>query len=183
MSDPRWANRVIGHDNVAPDQLLGNPWNYRIHSHIQEHAIENVLNDIGWVRAVLVNQRTGHVVDGHLRVSLAMSKGEPTVPVDFIDVTEEDERALLAVLDPLVGLAGTDATKLDELLAEVKASASDNLKQTLGDLKRVTFTARDPFASDGPRIYTIVVNCRTPEERTALMERLTQEGVACKAQG
>jgi hypothetical protein len=177
----RWQNKVIRHEDVAPDQLLASPWNYRIHSHLQESALENVLNDIGWVRPILCNERTGHVIDGHLRVALAINRNEPTVPVDFIDVSEADEQALLSVLDPLTGMAGTDTTKLSELLAEVQETASDALKQTLSELKRVSFVARsDPFASDAPRVYTIIVECQTPDERTAIVQRLTRDGVKCR---
>ena len=31
---------------------------------------------VGWVQQVLVNRRTGFVVDGHARVALALSRGE-----------------------------------------------------------------------------------------------------------
>ena len=68
----------------------------------------------------MVNRRTGHVIDGHLRVKLAISRGEPTVPVLYVDLSDEEERLVLATLDPLSAMAATDAAKLDELLHEVQ---------------------------------------------------------------
>jgi hypothetical protein len=41
------------------------------------------LSEVGWVAGVLVNRTTGHVVHGHLRVELALSRNEPTVPVAY----------------------------------------------------------------------------------------------------
>lgn len=98
-------SRIIGHENIEPDQLLANPQNWRIHPHEQEQALTAVLERVGWVQSVIVNQRTGHVVDGHLRVSLAISRGEATVPVSYVDLDEEEERLILATYDPLSALA------------------------------------------------------------------------------
>ena len=69
-----WQNRTVGSDDVAPDQLLANPKNWRIHPIAQQDALAGVLDRVGWVGQVLVNQRTGHLVD--LRVELAITRGE-----------------------------------------------------------------------------------------------------------
>ena len=78
-----------------------------------------MLGQVGWVQQVLVNRRTGHVVDGHLRVALAIKQLAPTVPVLYIDLEPEEEALVLASLDPLAAMAGTDDEKLRALLAEV----------------------------------------------------------------
>jgi hypothetical protein len=59
-----------------PDQLLANPRNWRIHPKAQQEALAAVLDQVGWVQDIIVNQRTGHVVDGHARIALAISKQE-----------------------------------------------------------------------------------------------------------
>ena len=66
---------------------------------------------------VLVNQTTGNVVDGHLRIELALARGEPTVPVTFLELTDEEERLVLASLDPLSALATAEREQLASLLA------------------------------------------------------------------
>ena len=116
---PAWANRITGSGEEAPDQLLANPANYRVHPKAQQQALAGVLDQVGWAQNVLVNQRTGHVVDGHLRVALAISRGEPSVPVLYVDLSEDEERLVLASLDPLAAMATTDEAKLRELLAGV----------------------------------------------------------------
>ena len=107
-----WQNRIIGHGEEKPDQLLANPSNWRIHPREQQEALSGALDEVGWVQDVIVNQRTGHVIDGHLRISLAISGDEESVPVVYVDLSEEEERLVLATLDPLVELAVADNEKL-----------------------------------------------------------------------
>ena len=72
---------------------------------------------------VIVNRRTGHLVDGHLRVEEALSHGQPSIPVVYVDLSEDEERLVLASLDPLAAMATTDEAKLRELLAEVSVDS------------------------------------------------------------
>src|SRR4030042_2059253 len=114
-----WRNRICGHGEEAPDQLLANPRNWRIHPKGQQDALAGVLNEVGWVQDVIVNQQTGHVVDGHLRVSLAISRQEPSIPVVYVDLTPDEEALILATLDPLAGMAVAAKDALEALLADV----------------------------------------------------------------
>jgi hypothetical protein len=97
-----WRNRIIGEGDEAPDQLLANPANWRTHPGTQADALRGVLNEVGWVQRVIVNQRTGYLV-----------------PVVYVDLDEAEEALILATLDPLSALAGTDAAALDALLRDV----------------------------------------------------------------
>lgn len=120
-----WSNRIVGEGEEAPDQLLANPRNWRIHPKAQQSALAAVLDEVGWVQRVLVNRTTGHVVDGHLRVALAISRGEPTVPVTYLELSPEEEALVLASLDPLAGMAVTDAEILAELTAGMTVDNAD----------------------------------------------------------
>ena len=82
-----------------------------------------MLDTVGYVAQVIVNQRTGHLVDGHLRVEEALSHGQPAIPVLYVDLSEDEERLVLASLDPLAAMATTDEAKLRELLAEVSVES------------------------------------------------------------
>jgi hypothetical protein len=116
-----WQNRIVGSGEEAPDQLMANPKNWRIHPITQQEAVGNVLDQVGWVQQVIVNKVTGHLVDGHLRVALAISREEPSIPVTYVELSEQEEALVLATLDPLAGLAATDGEKLAELLGEADA--------------------------------------------------------------
>jgi len=123
LAPRQWQNRIVGHGEEAADQLLANPRNWRIHPKAQQDALKGVLAQIGWVQDVIVNQRTGFVVDGHARVALAISAGE-RVPVVYVDLDEQEEAAILATLDPLSAMAGKD----DEIFAGLVAGMDEAYK-------------------------------------------------------
>jgi hypothetical protein len=114
-----WRSRIVGHGKAKPDTLVANPANWRLHSKRQREALAEVLDRVGWVQEVIVNRRTGNLVDGHLRVELAVAKGDRTIPVSFVDLAEDEEALILATLDPLAGLATVDADKLTALVSRV----------------------------------------------------------------
>lgn len=115
-----WSNRIVGYEELQVSDALFNPENWRVHPREQQEALAGVLRQVGIVQNVVVNKRTGHLVDGHLRVLLADREGMATVPATVVDLTEEEERLILATLDPLAALAGADKEKLDSLLHEVQ---------------------------------------------------------------
>ena len=125
MSTPSIKNRIVGHGEEAPDQLLANPANWRIHPKAQQAALAGVLGEVGWVQSVIVNQRTGHLVDGHMRVNLALRDGVASVPVVYVDLSLEEESLILATMDPISGMAVTDAEQLAALLADVSPTSAD----------------------------------------------------------
>lgn len=95
-----WRTRIVGHADVAPADLVPNPRKWRTHPAEQQAALSGALSEVGWVAEVLVNRTTGHVVDGHLRVDLAVARKEPTIPVTYVELSEDEERLVLATLDP-----------------------------------------------------------------------------------
>jgi len=118
MSDP-WAIRIIDHDDaVDPEQLLANPRNWHIHPRNQQKAMEDILAGIGWVSRVIVNRRTDFVVDGHMRVTLAISAGQ-NVPVDYVELSDEEEAAILATFDTIPMLAVVDPAMFARTMEDV----------------------------------------------------------------
>jgi hypothetical protein len=117
-----WQNKIVGSGVEAPEQLLANPFNWRVHPKAQQDAMTSVLREVGWVQNVIVNQNTGHVVDGHMRAAVAISNSEKEVPVVYVDLTEDEEKTILSVLDPIGAMATTDKERLDELLQDVALS-------------------------------------------------------------
>ena len=130
-----WRNRIIGHGEEAPDQLLANPQNWRIHPQHQQDALESVIDRVGFVSEVTVNKRTGYVVDGHLRVAMAISRGEPSVPVTYVDLSPEEEALVLTTFDPIAAMAGADKAQLETLLASL-AGEQDGVRALLDGMAR-----------------------------------------------
>lgn len=132
MAD-QWQNRIVGEGEEAPDQILANPLNFRVHPKAQQDALADVLSEVGVVQRVIVNRRTGVLIDGHLRVTLALRSGQPTIPVLYVDLDPREEALVLATLDPIAAMATTDAAKLDELLRDMD-TGSAAIQAMLSDL-------------------------------------------------
>jgi hypothetical protein len=150
-----WANRIVGHGEEAPDGILANPANWRLHPVAQHDALAGVLAKVGWVQNVIVNRRTGHLVDGHLRVRLAVREGVATIPVVYVDLAPDEEALILVTLDPLAAMATADEAKLSELLATVELSEAaglEGLAALLADLapEQATTGLTDPDAVPEP---------------------------------
>ena len=111
----------MGYGEEPPEKLLPHPANWREHPQRQRRALADVLGRVGWVDDVTVNRRTGRIINGHLRVRMAIERREPSVPVRYVDLSEDEERLVLATLDPITGLAVADTAALDELLQQVDA--------------------------------------------------------------
>ena len=113
----QWLNRIVAHGEEDPTQLLAHPDNFRVHPKAQQDALRDAIQRVGLVQQVVVNRTTGHVLDGHLRVELAISESQPLVPVSYVDVSEDEEAIILATLDPIAAMAGIDKDKLAALVA------------------------------------------------------------------
>ncbi|MGH7260696.1 MAG: hypothetical protein ACREI9_08460 [Nitrospiraceae bacterium] len=140
-----WKNRIVAHAEVDPAILNANPKNFRIHPAYQKKALGGVLSDIGWIQDVIVNKRSGLVVDGHLRVALAMEQGQKKVPVKYVDLNPREERMALMTLDPIGALAETDAAKARALADEVIGDA-----ETTGAVREMVRNFRDSI-KDGKK--------------------------------
>lgn len=129
-----WEHRIVGTGEADPSELRAHPQNWRQHPLHQRQALRELLDRVGWVQQVVINKRTGNLVDGHLRVELATERGERSVPLLYVDLDPDEERLVLASLDPLGALAIPNAESLEALLADLPEIDGDELKGMLTDL-------------------------------------------------
>lgn len=130
-----WRNRITDSGEQAANQFLAHDLNARRHPAKQREALRGSLNAVGWVAPVIVSARTGKLLDGHARIEEALSKDENAlVPYVTVDVTEQEERVILASFDPITGLATYDREVLDALLKSISATAG--LESMLDDLAK-----------------------------------------------
>jgi DNA modification methylase len=116
-----WRNRITGSGTLKVAEAVANPLNFRVHPAHQSAALAASLDEVGWVQQVVVNTTTGNLIDGHLRLELARGRGERELPCLFVELSEEEERLVLASLDPIGAMASADQTRLAELLASVQS--------------------------------------------------------------
>lgn len=155
-----WENRIIGHDVRPASDFLANPFNHRIHTSLQQQVVDGLLDDIGWITSVTVNERTGRVVNGHLRITLALRRGDDTpVPCELIDLSEEEEALALATLDASTALALPDAGQVHELISRAQA---DNA---------AVLAFLDDMRNDATRMIDIALSPSKPNSRDSLGDR------------
>ena len=145
-----WLNRIVSYAEESPDQLLANPQNWRVHSRTQQSALSGVLDDIGFIAPVVVNQNTGHLVDGHLRVSLALRHSVPLIPVVYVNLTEDEEREALTTFDPITNMANSDMNMLESLIKDL-GKVNESTRLLLGNVvheanKKALSNLVDPMA-------------------------------------
>lgn len=125
-----FRNRIVpGSLGVKPaDQFTIHPLNAKYHPEFQRRALKGALKEVGFVGPVIESLRTGYLLDGHERVWVSLETNE-LVPFIVVDVSEEEEKYILATLDPLGWLSSHTSKKVGELLAGV--STGDSAVQDL----------------------------------------------------
>ncbi len=176
-------DRVRELRRVRADVLRPHPRNWRVHPQRQQAALAGVLREVGFADALLVRELadgTYELIDGHLR---AETMGDQLVPVLVLDLSEAEADTLLAVHDPLTGMAETNAALLAELAARVETEDA-SVRELLNSL---TAEFSEGWTNDGeaqeivvPESHQIVVECGDEPRQRALYERLESEGFRCR---
>ena len=109
----------------TPQELVENPRNWRTHPAGQTKALQGVMQEVGWAGALLYNEASGRLIDGHARRKLALEQGSERVPVLVGSWTEAQERLILATLDPIGALAEQDDAALQSLIDEVSTETPE----------------------------------------------------------
>ena len=129
------ANRVINKEieQVAIDLLKHHPRNA---NHGDVDAIKKSLAVNGWYGSVVVNTATKHILAGNHRVMAAKALGWETVPVQWVDVTPEEELRILVVDNRTTRIGQDDTTKITDILAELANTpiGLDGTGYSAGDL-------------------------------------------------
>lgn len=129
-----YENRIVSTGVVDPATIMRNPKNWRLHPEAQKRAMRGMLKEVGWVDTVKVIDGTDMLVDGHLRMEIALEDKEREIPVSFVRLSEAEQELVLATFDPIAALAGADEQALDDLLKRV-SSDDTGVQQLLADLR------------------------------------------------
>lgn len=148
---------------MDPRELKANARNWRTHPQRQRQAFQATLAANGWAGAALLNETTGNLLDGHMRVAEAIKANEKSIPVLVGRWTEAQEKQVLATLDPLGAMAGTNASALSSLTEEVARSS-----KTLEGLTSANVKAFKEFTRDLSSYAALV---ETGDAPSILLER------------
>lgn len=153
--DP-WLSRIVGDGEADPTELMAHPGNWRTHPDAQQEALASTLERVGYVTRIIVNKTTGHIVDGHLRVEMALAHGQPQIPVTFVELTADEEAVILATLDPIGDMAAINRERLRALVEQIDARGDTRLADLLATLRtqsRIQRFLDDPDAA--PALRTV----------------------------
>jgi ParB-like chromosome segregation protein Spo0J len=169
---------------VKASQLRPHPKNWRTHPSAQQDALRGVLAEIGYAAALLARERSDgslELIDGHLRAEITP---DTEVPVLVLDLDESEAAKLLALHDPLAGMAGSNDDVLAELLGEVETE-NDAVQALLDGLLGEPEVAEEPAAETErdipvPEAFQVVIECRDEAEQQTVFEKLTRDGYTCR---
>jgi len=177
-------DRITDFRRVPASSLHPNPKNWRTHNARQRNVLKGILAEIGYADALLARELPDgslQLIDGHLRAETTPNQ---KVPVLILDLNDAEADKLLATLDPLAALAGTDQTMLDDLLAQVETEniAVQEFLRTLTDSQSEDCGSDlfDPKEVAIPEVYQILVSCRDEAEQREVFDGLTAEGRSCR---
>lgn len=169
---------------VEAGTLTGNPLNWRRHPEGQLRALDKLIHDeeVGWAGALLYNERTGRLIDGHGRLKVV--KADEIVPVLIGNWSEAAERTILASHDPLADMAEADADALARLLNETDLTdpSFNDLNDMLNGLIAVD---REPVEEDGDDaggeldepMYRVIATCDSEQQQQEIYDLLKSRGV------
>ena len=109
---------------IPANELIPNPDNWKHHPKEQIESFEAVFQQVGWADALLLNETTGLLVDGHLRQKVFFESND-LVPVLIGNWTPEQEKLILVTFDPLAAMAESDNDQLSTLLADIQTNSPD----------------------------------------------------------
>jgi hypothetical protein len=188
---------------VRAGELRPHPKNWRTHPQAQRNSLQGALAEIGYADALLARELADgslQLIDGHLR---AETTPDAEVPVLVLDLDEAEADKLLALLDPLAGMAEADGEALAELLAGVDTE-NEAIRALLDDLLREEQPdgsteqgagshpegarqggesgeqGNEPREVQVPESFQVVIECSGESEQQALYERMTAEGFKCR---
>jgi ParB-like nuclease domain len=93
--------------------------------------LDRSLRQFGLVEPLVWNERTGHVVGGHARLTILKAMGVAEVPVSVVNLSDAREKALNVVLNNQEAQSRYDPSRLTDLLDD------------LGDLPELEMTGFD----------------------------------------
>lgn len=148
-----WKNNIVANTVESPDQLLAHYANPRTHDGKQRDTMRASLDELGIIAPCTVNDRTGNMIDGHMRTEEYLTAGVKEVPVIHLDLSEEDELKAIAYFDAVGTLAGYNADKLEDLLEQIDF-VSEPLENMLTDLLDKKIKPLPEDIDDVPEVET-----------------------------
>ena len=158
----KFEDRIKDLKRVKAVDLHPDPRNWRQHPAYQREAIEMMLSKIGWADAVIAREGPDGkliLVDGHLRADLDPDAEVPTL---IVDLDESEAGEVLATLDPIAGMAGTNPDALELLVEKMQPSGpiAEQLEHLISEARPFQYPDSDESGSGGGGMEPIPISER-----------------------
>jgi ParB-like chromosome segregation protein Spo0J len=186
-------NRVQGVESVRLADLAPAPHNWRTHPPDQRSAVIASIRELGLIEPLKARRLPDgrlQLWDGHLRLEelTAALSPDAEVPVLVTDLDDAEAKKANLLADPLAGMAGADAGKLDALLREVEtgdpalADMLDGLAKDAGLLGGADGDGGSGGdAAEQPERFNVLIECDDEGQQAELLERLEAEGLRVRS--
>lgn len=133
---------------VDPKKLIPAPYNPRKWTKKQIDGLTNSIKEFGICEPFIVNKQTGHLVGGHFRRKISINLEIDSVPVVYVDLSLEKEKALNIALNNQY-IAGDWSPDLGDVLADIKSGLPElfddlNLGELLPDVPEIELPSIEP---------------------------------------
>ena len=176
-------DRIVDFLRVPARELRPHPLNWRTHPPEQRAALAGLLDEVGYVDAVLARRLPDGslmLLDGHLRTDLSSEQADVEIPVLVVDLDEQEAEKVLATFDPVTEMAGVDREKLAALVDSIESS-SEAVNRLLEDLIGAPNTAaRETLSADLEPLWQVIVDCDSEASQRSLYEELRRAGRPCR---
>lgn len=123
------------------DKLVPYEKNAKRHEPAQVQKLVALIQRYGWTQPIVVQKATGSIIAGHGRRLAALEMGLKKVPVNVLDVTDEEARAL-RLSDNRVTSTDYDASLVQQEIYDLKDLGFD--VHSMGfDVRELDFLAED----------------------------------------
>jgi len=129
VTQPSLPFGIIGKEEVPIDSLVPYPGNPRIHD---METIKGSLQSHGQVDAITVNKPTRRILGGNGTWTGMKELGWKTCHVDWVEVDEDEEIALVLILNRAPDLASYDWNALHELLKKAREAKQRKVDEIAG---------------------------------------------------
>lgn len=167
---------------VKAKTLKTNPHNWRQHPEGQLAALQNVIHDreIGWAGALLFNEKTGRLIDGHARLNVV--KPDDMVPVLVGSWSERAEKKILLTLDPISAMAEADEQALISLAEQVDLTHPDfiEMQRSLDEMLKSSEEKKNEKKDKESAVklkerWMILIECENEQQQIDLLNSIEEK--------
>ena len=120
VPNKKFELRTMSLSDIRP-----HPHNWRLHPDAQKELYRRSYEALGSLDAIVLNETTGHILDGHLRYEEALKRGDKKIQVLVGHWTEAEEAAALLIKDTIAGMAEPDKGEIVILEQQIKIDLPD----------------------------------------------------------